>query len=202
MKLVWQSLTLALAFLGVWAWQNSPFSAYTIQVLGFLIFLSLLIAARRKRFGLSDLIGANLLGIFSLTSVILLFIFSTGGLSSPLFFLLYFLAFGIAFVFEPATVFVLVVGALFLFLDQALAEDVMNNLIRLGSLALLSPLAFFFGREYRKEEEREEQIDNATHKIQKDVGEILENEKKSLKTEDVEKLDDILEETEKLKEIK
>src|SRR3990167_7068610 len=53
--------------------------------------------------------------IFILNTVVLLLIISTGGFTSTLFFLLYFLVFGIAFVFEPPTVFVFVVGAIIFF---------------------------------------------------------------------------------------
>ncbi|MBI1982387.1 MAG: hypothetical protein HYS68_02285 [Candidatus Levybacteria bacterium] len=146
-----QSLLLLLSFVFVFVWQKTPLSDYTIQALGFLIFLFLLLSARRKEFNLANVISKrDFLSIFTLNTLILLFIFSTGGLSSPLFFLLYFLGFGIAFVFEPATVFIFILGAILVFLA-------------------------------------------------KDVAGVLENEKQAIKSEDVEKLNDILEETEKLK---
>ncbi|MBI2622510.1 MAG: hypothetical protein HYW64_00210 [Candidatus Levybacteria bacterium] len=184
-----QSLLLLLSFVFVFVWQKTPLSDYTIQALGFLIFLFLLLSARRKEFNLANVIS----------KIILLFIFSTGGLSSPLFFLLYFLGFGIAFVFEPATVFIFILGAILVFLAEALTGDIMGNFLRLGSLALISPLAFFFGREYRKGEKQAEQIEKTSQAIKKDVAGVLENEKQAIKSEDVEKLNDILEETEKLK---
>jgi len=81
----------------------------------------------------------------------------------------------------------------------------MRNLIMLGSLGLISPLAFFFGREYRKEEVQDEKInkleqktEQASNKIAKDVDEVL--RKDDLKLESVEKLNNILEQTEKLRE--
>ncbi|MBI3092903.1 MAG: hypothetical protein HYZ02_01555 [Candidatus Levybacteria bacterium] len=195
-----QSLLLLLSFVFVFVWQKTPLSDYTIQALGFLIFLFLLLSARRKEFNLANVISKrDFLSIFTLNTLILLFIFSTGGLSSPLFFLLYFLGFGIAFVFEPATVFIFILGAILVFLAEALTGDIMGNFLRLGSLALISPLAFFFGREYRKGEKQAEQIEKTSQAIKKDVAGVLENEKQAIKSEDVEKLNDILEETEKLK---
>ncbi|MBI3070176.1 MAG: hypothetical protein HYY87_02630 [Candidatus Levybacteria bacterium] len=195
-----QSLLLLLSFVFVFVWQKTPLSDYTIQALGFLIFLFLLLSARRKEFNLANVISKrDFLSIFTLNTLILLFIFSTGGLSSPLFFLLYFLGFGIAFVFEPATVFIFILGAILVFLAEALTGDIMGNFLRLGSLALISPLAFFFGREYRKGEKQVEQIEKTSQAIKKDVAGVLENEKQAIKSEDVEKLNDILEETEKLK---
>lgn len=200
MQLLGQSLVLLLSFAFVFVWQKTPLSSYTIQALGFLIFLFLLISARRKEFNLANAIGKrDFLSIFTLNSLIFLFIFSTGGLSSPLFFLLYFLGFGIAFVFEPVTVFIFILGTTLVFLAEALTGDMMGNFLRLGSLFLISPLAFFFGREYRKGEKQTEKIEKTSEVITKDVSEVLENEKQTIKSEDVEKLNDILEETEKLK---
>lgn len=195
-----QALTFVFSFLFIFGWQNSLLANYTIQIFGFFIFLFLLVLSRKKEFSLTDTVSKrNLLMVFTLNTVIFLFIFSTGGLSSGLFFLLYFLGFGIAFVFEPATVFIFALGATLIFLAEALTGDVLANFLRLGSLFLISPLAFFFGREYRKGEKQTEKIEKTSEVITKDVSEVLENEKQTIKSEDVEKLNDILEETEKLR---
>lgn len=123
-----------------------------------------------------------------------------------LFFLLYFLGFSIAFVFEPGVVFTFMLGAVLVFLPDALKNDLMGNFVKVGSLVLICPLAFFFGREYRREEKQEKQIETlkeksvkAADRITDDVDDILEEEKDTLKEEDVEKLDDILEETEEIR---
>lgn len=200
MQFLAQALTFVFSFLLVFGWQNSFLANYTIQIFGFFIFLFLLVFSRKKEFSLADTVSKrNLLMVFILNTVIFLLIFSTGGLSSGLFFLLYFLGFGIAFVFEPVTVFIFALGATLIFLAQALTGDVLANFLRLGSLFLISPLAFFFGREFRKEEKQTQEIEKATEEIKKDVGQVLQSEKQTLKTQDVEKLNDILEETEKLR---
>jgi len=204
MKLIYQSFLLLLSFGFVFVWQQTPLSGYTIQILGFLIFLYLIVSFRKKGSKGFAPRGESWT-IFILNTVVLLLIISTGGFTSTLFFLLYFLVFGIAFVFEPPTVFVFVVGAIIFFVQDALKDDVMRNLIMLGSLGLISPLAFFFGREYRKEEVQDEKInkleqktEQASNKIAKDVDEVL--RKDDLKLESVEKLNNILEQTEKLRE--
>lgn len=207
MKLIRQSLILILSFLLVFVWQNSPLSSYTIPIIGLLVFIYLLLSARKKGEGFFTMGGDSIWGIFILNTVILLLIFSTGGLSSSLFFLLYFLVFGIAFVFEPSIVFVFIIGIVLVFLQTALQDDVMGNFIKLVSLVLISPLAFFFGGEYRKRETEEGKIEDleertksAADTIAKDVEGVIKNEKGNLKQEDVEKLNDILEETEELRE--
>lgn len=203
MKLFFQSILLLLSFAFVFVWQQTPLSGYTIQILGFLIFLYLIVTFRNKR-SKGFVPKGESWTIFILNTVVLLLIISTGGFTSTLFFLLYFLVFGIAFVFEPPTVFVFVVGAIAFFIKDAFIDDVMRNLIMLGSLGLISPLAFFFGKEYRREEIQDEKIKNLEQKekqvsstIAKDIDEVLKRD--DLKPEAVEKLNDILEETEKLR---
>src|SRR3989344_4068143 len=182
MKLIYQSFLLLLSFGFVFVWQQTPLSGYTIQILGFLIFLYLIVSFRKKGSKGFAPRGESWT-IFILNTAVLLLIISTGGFTSTLFFLLYFLVFGIAFVFEPPTVFVFVVGAIVFFIKDALVDDVMRNLIMLGSLGLISPLAFFFGREYRKEEVQDEKIKSleqkekiVAEKIDEDVKKVIQNE--------------------------
>lgn len=83
----------------------------------------------------------------------------------------------------------------------------MENLIRIGSLFLISPLAFFFGKEYSREEKQDDDIKKLKERtkssadtISEDVEEILESKKNNLGSKDVEKLNEILEETDDLRE--
>lgn len=202
MKIFVQSLILICSFSLVYFWQTSFLSIYTIPALGFLIFLYLLVSAKKKSFSFQS----NILGIFILNTIILLLIFATGNLNSSIFFLLYFISFGIAFVFEPAVIFVFTLGVVAIFLPEALQNQVMDNLIKLGSLALISPLAYFFGREYRERDKDEEKIEEVKEraaysgeKIKKDVEKVLEKEKNKLDSEDINKLNEAVEEAEDLK---
>lgn len=198
MKLFYQSILLLLSFGLVYGWEQTPFNAYTIQILGFLIFLYIIISAKKgglKGGGFAP--KGESWTIFILNTIILLFIVSTGGFTSSLFFLLYFVAFGIAFVFEPATVFIFVIGTVLFFIQDALKDDVTRNFIMLGSLALISPLAYFFGKEYRQDEKQEEAMQNVSENIKKDVGEILDED--NLNSKEREKLEEVIKETEKLK---
>ena len=209
MQFLSQTGLLALSFISVFIWQQTPASEYTIQALAVLIVFYILLTFTRKK-GLNPLTnveGSGLWSIFILNSIIFLFIFATGALNSPLFFLLYFLAFGVSFVYNPATVFVFAIGTVLLFLPTALEGDTMGNLIRVGSLGIIAPLAYFFGREFRQEEKQEDKINSYTEatkdsadKIAKDVHEVLEDGKEKMESKDVEKLNDILEETEVLRE--
>lgn len=207
MKPIAQTLVLILSFVIVFIWQQTSFSGYTVQALGFLVFLYLIIAARKKGSGFLTMGGNGPWGIFILNTIILLLIFATGGISSSLFFLLYFLGFGIAFVFESQAIFVFIIGAVLVFLPDALKGDTFGNFLKIGSLLLISPLAYFFGREYRKSDKQEDEIEaleertkEAADTISEDIEEVVKNEKENLKQEDMEKLNQILEETDDLRQ--
>jgi hypothetical protein len=207
MKILLQSLVLVFSFVFVFVWKETPLINYTVALSGVLIILYILLSARKKGKGFLQMGGEGPWGIFFLNTVILLLIFSTGGLSSVLFFLLYFLGFGIAFAFEPVAVFVFALGVILVFVPDALKGDLMVNSLKLGSLLLISPLAFFFGNEYRKNDKEDEAIEaleertkDAADTISEDIEEVIKDEKDNLKGEDMQKLNEILEETEDLRE--
>jgi len=206
MKLVWQSVTLVLTFAVVFIWQESPLKDYTVQMLGLLIALYLIISAKGKGRAFLTFGGSSYYGIFILNTLIFLLIFATGGLNSALFFVLYFLAFGIAFVFEPTTVAVFILGTILVFFPQFQTQEFSESLIKIGSLALISPLAYFFGREYKRRGEQDNKINEikertgeAADNISEDIEEVLEDEKENLKEKDVEKLNEVLEEADDLR---
>ena len=206
MKILLQSLVLVLSFVFVFVWKETPLVNYTVALSGVLIILYILVSARKKGKGFLEMGGEGPWGIFFLNTVILLLIFSTGAIDSTLFFLLYFLGFGVAFVFEPVVTFVFVLGVILVFIPDAIKGDLLVNSLKLGSLLLISPLAFFFGSEYRKNDKQtteiealEERTTEAANTIAKDLEEVINDEKTSLKSEDMEKLNEILEETEDLR---
>jgi hypothetical protein len=207
MKILLQSLVLVLSFVFVFVWKETPLIAYTVPLSGLLIVFYILLSARKKGKGFLAMGGEGPWGIFFLNTVILLLIFSTGSIDSVLFFLLYFLGFGIAFVFEPSVTFVFVLGVILVFVPDAIKGDLFVNSLKLGSLLLISPLAFFFGKEYRKTDQQEETIEaleertkEAADTIAEDIEEVVKDEKENLKGEDMEKLNEILEETEDLRQ--
>ena len=85
--------------------------------------------------------------IFSL--VTLLVVVSTGNLASPFFFLLYFLLFGLSFVFEPVVSLVLTLTYTLFSLVSGQTFN-QQTTINLASLWLITPLALFFGQAYLK----------------------------------------------------
>lgn len=207
MKLVKQASVLIASFLLVFIWQQTFLSLYTIPALGLLIFIYLLLSLRKKGRAFLTLGGESPWAVFILNTLILLIIFATDSVNSPIFFLLYFLGFGVAFVFEPLVVFVFVAGVILIFLPDVFKNDITTNFLRVGSLLLISPLAFFFSNEYKKSSRDEEEIietkereEEAGKNIAEDVEEIIKDEGTNLNTKTTEKLNEILEEADDLRE--
>lgn len=208
MKTLFHFGVLIISFLVIFIWNQIGPTDYTIQLLaGLVVIYGMLLFIRRKRNKEPNGAMEGVLDLFLLNTAIFLMLSITGKIYSPVFFLLYFLGFGIAFIFEPFTVFLFALGAIAILLPQALTNNSLESYIRLGSLVLISPLAYFFGQEYKdrdKEEEAMQQLEerakDSADTISKDVEEVLHKEKQVLKPEEVEKLDEILEETEDLRQ--
>lgn len=203
MKVYFHSILILASFILVFIWQNSEFAKYSVPFIGFLVFMFLLVSIRNKR----NLNMGGPYNFFLLNTVLLLFIFSTGGISSNLFFILYFLLFGAAFIMDPRSVFMFPLGTLVIFWSSLFQGDVTANLLKVASLGFISPLAYFFGIQFKKGEEQNDEIlktkeraSSSADDIAKDVEEIVESAKEKLDSNEVEKLNEILEETEGLRQ--
>ncbi|MBI2031752.1 MAG: hypothetical protein HYT08_04025 [Candidatus Levybacteria bacterium] len=190
MKILLQSLLLLLSFILVFIWQQSPLANYTIQIIGFLIFIYVVSTfAGTKKIKMIFLGGP--LSVFILNTIILLFIFSTGSIASSFFFLLYFVVFALVFVFDPITIAVFCASVIMVFLPDALKDDVTGNFIRLGSLLLVSPIAFLFGREYQKGADSDDHLEK--EKVEGYVDEIEDTSKDLLEKETPRSPEEIIE---------
>lgn len=202
MQFVLQSSLLIASFVFLFVFREANLTSYSPHLIGILIFLFIVLSAGKKR-------SINLGGpaiVFVLNTVIFLVMFSTGGIESSFFFVLYFLIFAIAFVFDPSLAFIFAFGSLIVFLPEVFERSTFENFVRIGSLFIISPLAYFFGALLRRQDKIEdetlktkERAKDAADTISKDVGEVLENEKQTLKSDDIKKLDEVLEEAEDLR---
>ncbi|GIW62060.1 MAG: hypothetical protein KatS3mg089_0912 [Patescibacteria group bacterium] len=223
-QLLKQALFLFTSFGVVFLWKESTFVEFTIPLLGFLVFLYLLLASKKpllwkksqsventQQHSLEQnkkkIFNKDEINIFILNTIVFLLIFSTGSLKSPLFFLLYFISFGIAFVLLPQIVFVFILGSILIFIPDALSNQtpsdtklLSENLVKLASLGLISPLAYFFGKEYQERLIHQEKDKEVAEIISNEAANVLNNEEEKLSEEDKEQLVDIIEESEKLKE--
>lgn len=163
------SLFLIAAVILAFLWTSSPrLNFYTLQLIALFLlffFLNQFLARRRgKRINLT-------IDAVIFTMVVLLLVASTGGLTSPLFFLIYFLMFGLALLFEPPISLSLSLAMIIFFLLTPTKEEVLTEILQLFSLLLVTPLALFFGKQYLKVLEDEEKI-----KILEEESQVLEGE--------------------------
>lgn len=108
--------------------ENPFFSKYSPQIIAFFsIIISYLSITKKK------------IPSYFIVFIIELIVFSTGGLSSPLLFLEYFLLFSLSFIESPKNITIYSI-VLFLFLSSFLIS--FSSLILLSSLLFISPLAY------------------------------------------------------------
>ncbi len=205
MKLYIDYLLVLGSFILVFIWQNTQFAQYSIPFVGFLVFLFLLISFKRKQ----NLNLGGPINFFILNTILLLFIFSTGGIESNLFFLIYFLLFAAAFIMDPKSVFIIPLALIVIFWSQIFEKDMTANIIKMASISALSPLAYFFGVQFKKNDKTSDEILQAKERaaasadeISSDVKEVIESGKSKLNSKELNKLNEILEETKDLREEK
>ncbi len=145
-------LSLTIIFTFIWT-SSSALNPYNLQLTGALIvlyFVSRFFFRRAK----STFFFATLV----LVSVSLLLIFSTGGLSSPIFFVLDFLLFAIALLIAPSQAAIATIVLVSLFVWENYPNFTSPVIINILSLILITPLAVIFGKTYLKNLQSEGKI--------------------------------------------
>jgi len=148
-------LFLFLIALGAKIWTALPTTSfYSLQLVAILIIAYVLkpfvLKNKKISLGLDNKINA-----FILSSTVLLLVFSTGGAESPFFFMIYFLLFGIAFLFQPKITLAYSIILITLLSNQIKSPQ---NILRLFSLVFVTPLALFFGKQYLQNLEAKKEI--------------------------------------------
>ncbi|MDP3994775.1 MAG: hypothetical protein Q8P91_03010 [bacterium] len=184
-RLIGHSLLLTMSVLIAYVWTYSQFlSEYTLQFIAVLVtgyFLTRFTLRKTGRVSARIMSG---LDMSVLTLIIFTLIFSTGALSSPLFFLLYFLLFGLSLLFEPGSSLFMVFISSFIFLIMPEKKDLFSELLQLASLFMIVPLALIFGKQYIKLMQSELEVKSLTteektlnKKIEEQQQQIAEMEK-------------------------
>ncbi len=191
MKYLTQSAVLLLSTFFVLIVAETPLSPY---IPAFLILIGIVstiyaIILKQKRRGQEVFLGNNK-EVFTIIVFVLLIIFLTGGIRSPIFFLTYFIFFGLAFIFEPVMIFFFLLCLVGIFVPQAMQDDVFGNILKLLSLLFLSPIAYFFGREYKRRERIQQKIKASTEIIIDEAKDMI---KAKDRNERLRKAEDIIE---------
>jgi len=156
-------LLLAAAF--TFFWHNNPgLSQYSLQLSSLLlaVFLFHNLLGRKKSLSLSFIKYQSISNSLTITLLLLLLVLDTGGLTSPLFFTLDFLLFGLSLLFNPSLGLLVGLALSLLFLLNNSLID-LNSLTNLISLILVAPLARFFGTQYLRLLEGQKQIKVLKH---------------------------------------
>lgn len=150
--------------LGAVLFAMSPLAHYDIQLLAVLFIVYFLfrnVFSRMKHFYVIE----TLVFIF----VIVATVFSTGGVRSPFFFLLYFLLFASSLLLESGTSLVLTLMLVIAFLGSYNASMTLQQLLPVFSLPFITPFAKYAGdmqRKYFKQREELEHVVAAKSKLQ------------------------------------
>jgi len=175
-KFLLHTLFLIVAVALAFFWTSNPsFSYYNLQLIAVFILFFFInqILARHHRHKINLTIDTVIF-----TVITLLLVISTGGLTSPLFFLIYFLMFGLALLFEPLISVSLTAVIVLFFLFTPTKKEPLQELLQLFSLLLITPVALFFGKQYLKVLQDEEKI-----KILEEEEEIIEEQMEKEETD-------------------
>lgn len=144
-KVIYHNLILLFVIGFAYLWSFGALNSYTLQFISLLTLLYIGFQIVSKKVAVLSKYKVET-DITLLTFIIFLIIFYTGGLDSQLFFLLYFLLFGISMLFEPITALTLAFIASLFFVVSV--ESLWSSIFQIGSLFLITPLAIFFGTQY------------------------------------------------------
>jgi len=139
-----RALPLSLTIIAIFAWTRSPaLNSYNLQLTGALILLyfvsGYLFREVKRSFFIATIV---------LVSIVLLLVFSSGGINSPVFFILNFLLFAIALLIAPYQAAVASFLLISIFLWQNYQNLTSTIIIDLLSLILMTPLAVIFSKSY------------------------------------------------------
>lgn len=135
---------------------RTSLSDYSLQISGFLVAIYILISFLvRKKFINPSSRAVFDISIFSFA--VSLLVFSTGGFASSVFFLTYFLLFGMSLISGPATSLIAALTFAILFLLTP-KIDFWTEILQIASLLAIAPISVMFGRQYLEILKNEQKI--------------------------------------------
>lgn len=172
-KIVVHILILLLSVMLTYLWiSDQILSLYSLQLTAFLL-LTLIASHHLHKPSQFRLVESTVS-----TICVLLVTSSTGGVSSPLFFLNFILLFELAFLLEPAVSLALSVGLFLFYLFTHQVESSPLSLAALLSFPFMTPLAYFFGKIYFRQVNQKKEIRNLYKEIRELKEELIEDDLK------------------------
>lgn len=187
------------AFLFVGIIKSSPLESQISFILAVLIIMGIVyMAIQRRRGGSYNMLFSAKTGeIFFISTIVLLMIEITGGVDSPVYFLNYFLLFGLPLISSPLTSLIFAGSIILFYIPDLMRSFNTDILLRIGSILLLLPLSYFLSNELMKKQRESTLLKEKAKEIEKNA-EDLEVDEDDIDAR--EKLDEIIESAEELEE--
>jgi hypothetical protein len=157
---------------------KTPLAQYSLQTSGLLVALYMLTSLlfRKQFISITQRVAFD---IFVFSFAVSLLLFTTGGFTSPIFFLTYFLLFGIALLSAPVTSVVAAAVFVILFILTP-RTDLWSEVLQIASLLAIAPLSAAFGNQYiqiLKDEQKIQVLKN----VSQDFAEEIKSQEKEVK---------------------
>lgn len=187
-----------LSFLFVGVIKSSPLENQMSFILATVIVFGIIyIVIKRRSQSYNVLFSGSPVEIFFISTITLIMIEVTGGADSQLYFLNYFLLFGLPLISSPVTSLIFA-GSMIIFYVPDLMRDLNTSVVlKIGSILLLLPLSYFVSNELMKRQRENENIKERAAEIEQ-AAEDLEADEEDLEARD--KLDKIIDSAQKLEE--
>lgn len=191
--------SVVLAVFTIFILKSTFLITYASYLLGILIvFYAIYLSVKKRSKLASELFTGSPTEIFGIISIILLITVLTEGLASPLFFFLYFILFMLAFMCQPITIWIFLISIILFFIPETTSAYTNDTFIKLGSLGLIAPIAFFVGRELQGRQILNRRIEAKTDDIIQEA-EVLRSTTDVSVEDKNEAIEEIIEEAESLK---
>ncbi len=159
---------------------NEKLANYSLQLSGFLL-LTLVITHRMLKpaspnASLGGFPSFRLVESTVSTMAVLLVTQATGGITSPLFFLNYFLLFELSLLLEAIIPMILSIFLIFFYFltnDMAASPFLITALL---AFPVMTPLAYYFGKIYNREENQKRELKSLNKKVEELEEELVEEE--------------------------
>lgn len=150
-------------------WAISPYKMFATQIGATLLSLYIIKHMFREHINLKLEIIIDSVVLCGLTLVI---VTSTGGLNSPVFFLIYFLLFALSLMTTPTIPLILAFALIIYFLFTSLITS-FKELLPLASFPLITPLAVYFGKEHKKNLYQKQDVLNLKETIRRETEDVM-----------------------------
>lgn len=158
---------------------QTELSTYSLQISGLLVAIYMLISFLiRKKFLTST--SRVTFDIFVFSFAVSFLLFTTGGFTSPIFFLTYFLLFGIALLSKPSTSIVAAVVFVVIFILTP-RSDYWAEILQIASLLSIAPISAMFGKQHIQIFQDSQKI-NVLKNISQDFADEVKTQKEEVKS--------------------